>query len=77
MGGDSEWEDVPVDFDLADALAAITPEGEVPVPAVDASGGVFIVSRCVCEVKPRVKLIVRAAASHPGPVSTRALAPSK
>lgn len=47
MGGDNEWEDVPADFDLADALAAITPEGEASIPAVDASGGVFVVSRCV------------------------------
>lgn len=64
FAGDSEWEDVPGDFDFADALAAITPEGEALTPAVDASGGVFVASRYVRKANPRVALIARSIPSR-------------
>lgn len=74
FAGNSEWEDVPGDFDLADALAAITPEGDAPA-SVDASGGVFVVSRYVR------KDLRDSSSSHVasplGHVSMRALAQSK
>lgn len=56
---DGQWEDVEGDLDFADALAAIAPEGEA---LLDASGGVFIMSRYACYFMRGLELIIQ---QHP------------